>query len=254
MEAGLYIVDNGNDSYLMHVSSYANNYEFYFGDATNRHGPCIHIDVDTETPTVASLANVMYSPRCNLMQNMAKGNGTVRMLQTALSVVLKAIPTIQKVNFNDVSSYDCSGKNVWMPYYHLVVHGNTWYEKHFGATLARKKGRERLEKAKDMLKSAPANASFAGFNVPKGCETWHDAFRHWKEKKGCSFFIDNIDEIKKLVGIKLIYSHWYIDANTIASWRVDVKVKKHSKQAGGMPFTRTTGSSKMRLTQEDADY
>ncbi len=61
--------------------------------------------------------------------------GTVQMVKSAFTAVMRAYPDVFKIVLRDRSyAPDGRGDYIPLPEYNMLVHGQTWYQEHFGAT------------------------------------------------------------------------------------------------------------------------
>ena len=91
--------------------------------------PCIAMVIDKSDNT-AVIDSIEYSPRCTVDGKMKRGEGTRKMIRTALSVLKTHGST--KVVLSDNSYVICDGMKVRLGLMSFFKTGNTWYEKHFG--------------------------------------------------------------------------------------------------------------------------
>jgi hypothetical protein len=82
------------------------------------------------------LQDIVYYATCSAPKSLEHGSGTVEMIQGALKAILATYPLIDKVYLTDKSYFPRSargGGNIPLPELHAIVHGATWYQRHFGA-------------------------------------------------------------------------------------------------------------------------
>ena len=229
MKEGTYKVKTTNYTFILDILHYDTTYSIKYGDAlNNRNGPCIELTYDIEDDYI-KLDSLMYDIRCSHKEELKKGDGTREMIKSIMKLCIQMFPDVKRIVFNDVSSIMCNNKNLFLCYYYLLLHGETWYEKYFNAKPLKQKLSRKLKLFKEFLKDKPKNDVFT-FYRSGNYETWHDYFK----TKPCEFFIDHKNEIEKISQIKLVYSDWYISSKYISEYDVDIlSVKKYKQQAGG---------------------
>lgn len=251
MKEGAYKVSTTKYSFIMDVIYYNNVYTIKYGDATNREGPCMDLTYDTSTPTSIKLESLQYDARCSIDKLLQRKEGTRDMIQSILKVCLNAFPSIKRVFFNDVSAIQCNGINLFLSYFYLVNHGQTWYEKYFGAKMKSKQNRERLKEFKVLLAEKPApnvfrlRAELAPlYNPQDNYNTWYEYFN----SKPCEFFqdVDIKKAIERASGIRFVYSEWYIPQKAISEYTTEIVSIKKAKPfvgAGERHFVRKTNQN-----------
>lgn len=71
----------------------------------------------------------------DLLYDGCMPSGTVQMVKSAFRAVMRAYPDVFKIVLRDRShAPDGRGDYIPLPEYHMLVHGQTWYQEHFGAT------------------------------------------------------------------------------------------------------------------------
>lgn len=247
MKEGIYDVKTTNYVFEMSVTLYKTLYTIQYGDPMNREGPCIEITYDSKRECVINLENVGYYPRCTKGPLMDRGEATREMLQSILKLCVEAFPACKKIVFKDVSNFDCDDGQVLLSYHHLLLYGQTWYEKHFGARLSDRDKRSTLEDFRKLLIQKPKKGIFS-FYDGKNYDTWHVFFAKAKEIYGCSFFVKNKHTISRVANINLFYSVWYIKAETARNYDVTIRTKLTKKHE----FNGGRSSCKLQRLSEDS--
>ena len=94
-----------------------------------------HIKRMFSDPTIASLILVKYYETCSENKGVKRGEGTVDMMNTAMSFVKHICPFIQSFELNDSSAKTYNnGASISLPTFY-ITQGKTWYEEQFGAHL-----------------------------------------------------------------------------------------------------------------------
>lgn len=233
MEEGIYKVKTDNYVFLLDILTYDNTYNIKYGDVKSREGPCIELTYDTDTDFI-KIDSLMYASRCSYKKLLAKGDGTREMIYSILTLCCYKFPNVKRFTLNDVSAITCDGQNLYLCYFYLLIHGQTWYEKYFKARPVKKKIKERLTKFKTLLLHKPDFGIFSFFEG-ESYATWHEYF----QSKPCNFFLKHKREIEKVSKVKLVYSEWYIHRNQILEYDVHIHSIKNSKQKGAGYITKT---------------
>jgi len=119
------------------------NGTFYIGNPkTSPHEACVTISVffpDKDklvNSSIASLILVKHFESCSEHRPLERGDGTMDMLNTAMSFVIQVCPFINEFKFNDASTTKCdNGSTITLPYYNMTERQMTWYEEKFKARL-----------------------------------------------------------------------------------------------------------------------
>ncbi len=101
-------------------------------------------------PIEAKLPHLLYEPECALDTHLERGTGSELMIKTLLRYGHNKINNINIFYFDDMSSIDCIEKNITEPLprkskkplklsmLSIAYNSETWYEKHFNATMRNK--------------------------------------------------------------------------------------------------------------------
>lgn len=228
MKEGIYLVRTQSYTFEMHVIHYGTTFTIKYGDPSSREGPCIEITYDTNRESTASLDNLAYYTRCSYDKDLEKRKGTHEMLRSVLKILAKSFPTIKRVILKDVSAFNCNGRDVWLSYYGILVDGETWYEKHFGAKPLDRHIKEPISKFKQLLSTRPKNGVFPFVkSISQPFDTWHEYFR----TKDCTYFLQHMGEIERSSAVKLVYSSWYIPVNKILDYDINILSVKRVKRS-----------------------
>lgn len=243
MEEGIYKVWTSNYVFLLDILTYDSTYTIKYGDVASKEGPCIELTYDTETDFI-KIDSLMYDSRCSYKKLLAKGEGTREMLFSILKLCSQTFPNIKRFILNDVSAIVCNGENLYLSYFYLLNHGQTWYEKYFQAKPVKKKIKDKLNAFRTLLSQTPQTGIFSFYDgggnyVPQ----WHDYFK----TKPCEFFLQHKREIEKVSKVKLVYSEWYIKKEIAQNYDVTIQSITKTKQQTGAGHNFNT----QRLTFED---
>ena len=171
--------------------------------------------------------NISYYSRCSKDKELQKG---AEMIMSALKICIDSFPGIKRVVFKDAADVECDDQKVLLSYLSLLLHGQTWYEKHFKARLGK---REKLDKFRQLLLTKPKKGIFSFYDGKINYQSWHEFFANYKNN--CIFFIKHLEEFGKVSQIKLFYSEWYIRAKDVSNYTINYSIKntKTPKQFGG---------------------
>ena len=103
---------------------------------------CLHITIETRKlrTTVAHIHLLRFDGRCSLRSRddmgLHRGEGTYEMVMSTLCLC-KELFGVSKFTLEDASKFKCEPNEdtVQLLYHNLLVHGKTYYERRFGATL-----------------------------------------------------------------------------------------------------------------------
>jgi hypothetical protein len=253
MKNGIYVVKTGDLEFTLHVVHYDSIYTVRFGDTDNQaEGPCMELTYDTNEPHLLKLDNVQYRSTCTDNTKMKPGKHTRIMIRTALTICVQHFPDIRRVRFFDVSEVECQkSQNLNLGYFSLVLHGQTWYERHFKAKPTLTINKQKLEAFRMLLQKQVANDVFNGIHVQRNDRrSWMEYFNALREKEGCQAFVSLIPAIERASKIKLLYSEWYIKHTHIKSWNAQFSLKRAKTQTAGF-MKSTSNVNRMVFTMED---
>jgi len=95
---------------------------------------CIELKWDRNIPTIAELQWIITeNGGCELTGIEIKKDKTVHMFHLAITLLLKYLPTLEKVELLDNSKFKCTmpnGKSIQIStnYFHFLIHGSTYYD------------------------------------------------------------------------------------------------------------------------------
>lgn len=252
MKPGFYKVITNNHTFLLELQDYDGWVTMNYGDPAHEEGPCCVLTYDAQQPMRIKLDTVSYFARCSVGHDLERGHGTIEMLQSILKLSAQAFKDARRIYFNDVSGIECNGKTMLLSYMSLLIHGQTWYARHFGARPVKRELREQLNKFTEKLSRKPNDNLFSFYDDSIGGDTWFEYFANIRRKYGCEFFVQHEREIKAIARMDLLYSEWYINTQTALSYDVRVETRKAKR-----PTRHQHGGSVKRwfpgglLTMED---
>ena len=225
------------------------NGTFYIGNPkTSPHEACVTISVffpDKDKlvdSSIASLILVKHSESCSEHRPLGRGDGTVDMLNTAMSFVIQVCPFIKEFKFNDASTTKCdNGSTITLPYYNMTKRQKTWYEEKFNAYLKAPLESEYKRKMKDTM-STPlpsftvfiqnhTNASTTSKVIINELQTvyvegdtvktfFDTLYKKYGNNMGCIIILPWIDVFMRNVGLHKYVANadWYISAASVEKY------------------------------------
>jgi hypothetical protein len=169
---------------------------------------CVAIDVYDQI-NAAYMAGFSYHKKCNLTEDLVRSEGTRNMMMASLAYVLQVYPKLIGVTLRDNSKILCNnGIKIPLYYLSLILHGSTWYEKHFGAKLEEGEQRKKYRNMKAYLKGNMMKSS--EFLKVIGCDA--KAFRFadlYKEcQRRCDSYMQFFAALNKEHGECSIYTEY----------------------------------------------
>lgn len=126
---------SGNRFYAQVWHQYPNVDKVYFGG--RRRCVCFSVylpDEDEEEPEAPNLDSVGYDENCNVSGDLLKGSGTRLMLTAAFAFLRRLYGRLaDTVVLVDKSQIVCQRWSMRLSVYYTLHHGQTWYQRTFGA-------------------------------------------------------------------------------------------------------------------------
>jgi hypothetical protein len=234
-----YIIKNGNKNII--------NATFYIGHPkTKPDESCITITIffpvedQLVDPSIASLLLVKYYESCSEEKSLPHGEGTVDMMNTAMSFVKQICPFVKEFKLNDASTKICdNGASITLPYFYITHSNKTWYESRFGAHLKEplyddyKNDIKRVMNTKlpefnifyeNHIGNVPASIKKELQNVYIQGDTVKDFFnklyRKYNKNMGCIILQPWIDKFMKNVGLDkyIVKYDWYVPCDIVPTY------------------------------------
>lgn len=114
-------------------ASHDDDVDIFVGNPNGSPRPCV---VFTKYGRELVLQDVVYYSTCSAPTALERGSGTVEMIRGACKAIMERFPDIDKVCLCDKSYFPGRSRrqgNVPLPEVNALVHGATWYQRHFGA-------------------------------------------------------------------------------------------------------------------------
>lgn len=234
------------------------------GDYDNCINISININVDNNTWRSLPLAwahiiNIKYEPECRLNGILQHGGDVVDMIKLALQYINYIFPEITVFELKDNSNIECEPlaaelkpprkpvKPLSLSALYVLLHGKTWYERHFNAELKPEKYLN--YKQNIQVFSNPINKPIEYLNRYVNNMTTIDLLRpYYDNHKSWHEFINKIPRNKRC---KLLYNwistfvndktldsiegnYWYIDINRMSRINMEIVDKPiYMPQRGG---------------------
>jgi hypothetical protein len=126
-------------------------------------------------PIEAKLPHLMYEPECAVGAHLERGTGSELMIKTLIRYGYNKIQNINLFYFDDMSSIDCIEKNMSelpprkakkplkLSMLSIAYNSETWYEKHFNATMRDKTKYTKYREKVKFLEDKTVKESFERF-------------------------------------------------------------------------------------------
>lgn len=227
-------------------------YTISLGGKTNK---CVQLKVpDIHNPNQEGLLIWVESEiSCYFFANTTN-KMAIHMVNLGFTIAKDINPNCNRYIFDDCSSIKCklpNGKSqvVSMKPYHIVFHGETWYEKYFGAKLV--SNHSIYEKGKlGLCDSAKKTKTFDFIHsdlqeiltpIYDNSATWYDFFREidtvFKEKKCAMVYPWLVSALLVIFDNNYIFENpkWYIDLseNKLAEKTPSISFISHAVMRGG---------------------
>lgn len=114
-------------------------------------------------PTIAQIPVLSYHEKCSFDEALDKDEGTKYMIRTALYLVKKIFPHVQKFVLDDESHFYCDSVDVSLSHYYIALHGKTWYEQQLNAYLEEPEIQKEYE---DFIKTFSETKDISFYKIP----------------------------------------------------------------------------------------
>jgi hypothetical protein len=122
---------------------------------------CVNIVIQSRRDdSRAYLSQITYRPTCAIGESMSRGSSTVLMIKALLIMVMRDT-NFDRIYLKDKSQIDCvlpgaedALFKVSLGLLSFILHGKTWYQKHFGAIPLSDKTRQQLSESNILLESS----------------------------------------------------------------------------------------------------
>ena len=197
------------------------------------------IYLDGDLPNIDGIG---YDKDCNVTLNLVKSIGTKHMFLCSLAFIKHIYKNTISSTFilRDTSKIDCNKYKMFLPHYYILHHGQTWYQKQFGAEpLDNTNLRDDLEAFKNHLKTKPPSnilfKSVIGKERRKYLEDIYDkhssikSFLKETKKLDCSIYKDwGSDLVNKFLPY-LIGMEWKIDTKPLEKPDISIEFLGNNK-------------------------
>lgn len=184
---------------------------------------CVDAIVPKGTPGVSAsdfkLHTLRFDSSCSLGGGLEHGDGSEELLLCTLGFCYKIFKVDGPAwfSFLDMSEIECEGSTISLRDYDLLVKGETWYQRRFGATVDTKESQDRIDAYSKVLKKTTFSQEDADnlmevlrwtdemtltnkykySRILKGVvgKSWSHMISRIngdEERTGCSFFCDDV--------------------------------------------------------------
>lgn len=204
----------------------------------DKYGDCINISISIENDIVtkAKIAHIESEPECGVGSILDDGD-TANFIKAALQFCKHIFPSLERIEFDDMSNIDCgTSKNVKPPrhpelpfslaHFSLAKYGKTWYEDKFGAKMINEEAYKQYRNAATILES-PIGIDFHTFILKAtptdeqvtllekffdSTLTWNAFFRKIPKQLQCFSLYGWLPSfINSLLNNTYRHNGWYID-------------------------------------------
>lgn len=210
-------IQEGHYTFPVYIEEDDDIIDIYIGNAKRKKAPCIRITLFRSS--YAILQDLIFFPHCSISEKqLQKGDGSVIvMLKAVLKWLIRKYNFIHNIEFTDKSRFNTKdGTTVYLAEKCVLIEGQTWYMKHFGA-------------------EPSSGISRAMYNVYKKV---HDKNKEEIAKLDKTVWIeDNLEQLyskfPSINGKRLSGTTWNITRTTVENYNVNpIEV-----QIGGGPKT-----------------
>lgn len=161
-----------------------------------------------------------HSKNCSVTDPLSTKQGTKQMFLSTLALCVKIIG-VTKLQLIDASHFMCEDMVVDLYLHNMLVYGQSWYERKYGAIPAHRNSRAALHRAKQALAQAVSNPIAqaliesiddeevkAKIQMHIGVSSWNRLFASINAEHGCGFFsFDLMQTLQEYFEIPVV-SHW----------------------------------------------
>jgi hypothetical protein len=248
-----------------------------------RKGECVNISVNKpdslavqrgyHSLDVATIPILAWDGGCAVDKDLARGSGTVHMINTILSEVVKRYPYVKLLKLTDNSHITCNnGKQISLMFLSIVEHSKTWYERQYGAFLYESSQNKKYKQGIQHLSDPDVKLSFDEFTTlikPHTNKVTIERLKHYYENSPSylAFFKSIVDNegkyelcnlIVESIDIFLIYifdfdplsAIWVIPSSSIQYVQIQNEVALNAKpknQMGGKRKSRRVNKSRVTI-------
>ena len=240
--------------YYMIKTNYSNYYveifhqyptidKVYIGGKTR----CVTLSIflDGDDPNIDGIG---YDETCNTTNDLAQGIGTRHMVVSALAFIGELYKTKQVSQIymlRDTSKINCKGFDMYLPFFYMLHHRKSWYQKHFGASNKVESYNDDIVKFKAYLKTKP-DALFECVkskqrkeyleHLYSSCENIKELLKKVK-KLDCSILKGWGPELVQKFMPYIVSMEWTIDASKLDKHSINIEYIGTQKPANMMIHT-----------------
>ena len=126
-------IQEGQYTFPMYIEEEDDVLDIYIGNLKRRNAPCICISIFKPSDVV--LQDLSFLPHCSISEKLLqKGDDSVVvMLKAVLKWLVTKYDFIQDIEFTDNSKFETRKGTAYLADKCVLIEGQTWYMKHFGA-------------------------------------------------------------------------------------------------------------------------
>jgi hypothetical protein len=183
---------------------------------------CVQITYKNEDDIVLNSLETKYG-KCEIDNKEIQGPLTVHMVHLAFTILKENHPNSKIVKFIDSSSFMCEGRPMGLMKTSLLLHGETYYQRKFGAIPRRADDTQMVREFKEAWLNSKLPDSFDFINkdlnqiltdIYKSCKTWAEFSGKLNERFGrkvCSYILPWFLEAVATIYDREITTLWFID-------------------------------------------
>lgn len=237
---------------------------------------CINISIHKGNPTQAKIPHLQAEPECSF-DKILEDKESSNFIKASLQYVSKKYPDIKKFLLDDMSNVDCGKKRLnvlpkmrkldkpfSLSHLYLATHGETWYEKIFGAKMINiklydlyKESRNKLHGKIDIdydkfkhLYSIDDNNDKIISNYYSKDKTWIEFFKSIPRDDRCKGLYNWLPSfINEKIENTFIQNGWYIDIDSMPKTIMEIVEKPNNMKGGNQ-----TIKSRIKITNKQYFY
>ena len=186
-------------------------------------GECVNVAINTPESLavqrgyhrvdVAAIPTLAWNAKCAIDKDLAKGSGTIAMINTVLSETIKRYSYVKLFTFRDNSHITCSnGKEISLLSLSVVEYGKTWYERYFNAFIDDSKLNKQYKNGIKIMNDPELKMSFTDFkNTIKSytnASTVESLKPHYESSATYFMFFKSILDMVGKTGLCILVIDW----------------------------------------------
>lgn len=182
---------------------------------------------ESKSPSAKNYTHVntlAYGKNCAMTDILSAKQGTNQMFLSALALCVEKIG-VEKIQLIDASHFMCEDMVVDLYLHNMLIYGQTWYERKYGAVPTRASCSAALNKAKEalahtvsgplveyLIESTNDEEIKGNIRMQVGVSTWNGMFSSINASFGCAFFkFDVLEKCQEYFHIPEV-SYWDVSS------------------------------------------